>query len=88
MDDSTHDEFVKAYLNYFEANERFLRKPSNYSKRDVRRHLRRIRELAQLRKQEVSKQYADHLDRWRQRNGHRLPWNKKSKLEKDPSIEQ
>jgi hypothetical protein len=53
MDDDIHDQLVQAYLNYFEASERFERMNSVRTHREVRKCLRDIRALAKERSDEV-----------------------------------
>ena len=48
-----HDSLVKAYLEYFEANERFERQNSVRTHRAVRKCLREIRALAKERSDEI-----------------------------------
>ena len=48
-----HDSLVKAYLEYFAANERFERQNSVRTHRAVRRCLRDIRALAKERADEI-----------------------------------
>jgi|TARA_B110000046_G_C12731529_1_gene288741 hypothetical protein len=60
-DDDTHDELVKTYLRYFEANEDFERSPSERSKRRVRRELRQLMTLAKARQGEVKAKYDEVL---------------------------
>ena len=53
MDDDKHDLLVKAYLDYFKANEKFERMNSVRTHRTVRRCLRDIRALAKERAEEI-----------------------------------
>ena len=48
-----HDDLVKAYLEYFRANEKFEAKNSIRTHKEVRRHLREIRILAKKRMDEI-----------------------------------
>jgi hypothetical protein len=48
-----HDSLVKAYLEYFAANERFERQNSVRTHRAVRKCLREIRALAKERSDEI-----------------------------------
>jgi hypothetical protein len=48
-----HDKLVKAYLNYFKANEKFETRNSVRTHKESRRCLREIRELAKLRMDEI-----------------------------------
>jgi site-specific recombinase XerC len=61
MSDDTHDKLVKTYLNYFEANEKFERGPSERTKRTARRELRKLITLAKQRQEEVAQTYAEVL---------------------------
>ena len=54
MDDA-HDLLVKAYLEYFKANEKFVRRNSVRTHRAVRKSLRDIRALAKERADEIHK---------------------------------
>ena len=53
MDDDTHDLLVKAYLDYFKANEKFEDRNSVRTHRAVRKCLRDIRALAKDRADEI-----------------------------------
>jgi hypothetical protein len=53
MENDTHDLLVKAYLEYFKANEKFERQNSVRTHRTVRRCLREIRLLAKERADEI-----------------------------------
>ena len=53
MEDDVHDELVKAYLAYFEANEKFEKRNSVRTHRAVRKCLRDIRTLAKERADEI-----------------------------------
>jgi hypothetical protein len=52
-DDDAHDLLVKAYLEYFAANEKFEARNSVRTHRTVRRCLRDIRSLAKVRMDEI-----------------------------------
>ena len=53
IEDDIHDQLVKAYLHYFEINEKFLAKNSVRTHRAVRKALRDIRILAKARGDEI-----------------------------------
>jgi len=53
MEDDAHDLLVKAYLEYFKANEKFEARNSVRTHRTVRRCLRDIRALAKERAEEI-----------------------------------
>jgi hypothetical protein len=53
MEDDAHDLLVKAYLDYFKANENFEARNSVRTHRTVRRCLRDIRALAKERADEI-----------------------------------
>ena len=53
MEDDAHDLLVKAYLDYFKANENFEARNSVRTHRAVRRCLRDIRALAKERMDEI-----------------------------------
>ena len=60
--DDTHDKLVKTYLDYFKANEKFERGPSESTKRTARRELRKLISLAKQRQEEIINHYAVVLD--------------------------
>jgi len=53
IEDDAHDSLVKAYLNYFKANEKFEQRNSVRTHRAVRKCLRDIRSLAKIRADEI-----------------------------------
>ena len=53
MEDDAHDLLVKAYLDYFKANEKFEDRNSVRTHRAVRKCLRDIRALAKERADEI-----------------------------------
>ena len=53
IDDDAHDMLVKAYLDYFKANENFELRNSVRTHRAVRKCLRDIRALAKERANEI-----------------------------------
>ena len=53
IEDDAHDLLVKAYLEYFKANEKFVRRNSVRTHRAVRKCLRDIRALAKERAEEI-----------------------------------
>jgi hypothetical protein len=53
IEDDAHDLLVKAYLEYFKANEKFVRRNSVRTHRAVRKCLRDIRALAKERADEI-----------------------------------
>jgi len=53
MEDDAHDLLVKAYLDYFKANEKFEKMNSVRTHRTVRKCLRDIRTLAKERADEI-----------------------------------
>ena len=53
IEDDAHDLLVKAYLDYFKANEKFERMNSVRTHRAVRACLRNIRTLAKERAEEI-----------------------------------
>jgi len=52
-EDDAHDLLVKAYLDYFKANEKFEQRNSVRTHRTVRKCLRQIRTLAKERADEI-----------------------------------
>jgi acetyl-CoA carboxylase carboxyltransferase component len=57
----THDQLMKAVIDYLNASETFERAPSERSKRSVRRELRAIIALAKTRQYEIRDTYAEVL---------------------------
>ena len=58
IEDDTHDRLVKAYMEYFKANEAFEKRRSHRTHASSRRWLRKIRELSKLRMDEIHNTYA------------------------------
>ena len=58
MQDDTHDKLVKAYLEYFKANERYETKPSFRKYHDAKRSAKKIKFLAKEREDAIK----DHFD--------------------------
>jgi hypothetical protein len=57
MNDDNHDLLVKAYLAYFSANEKFERRNSVRTHREVRKCLREIRAFAKQRAEEIHEKH-------------------------------
>jgi len=57
IDDDTHDKLTKAYLEYYKANEAFESRKSHRTHAASRRWLRKIRELAKERMDEIHDTY-------------------------------
>lgn len=57
IEDDVHDQLTKAYLEYFKANEAYEARKSHRTHASSRRWLRRIRELAKLRMDEIHAEY-------------------------------
>ena len=57
--DDTHDKLVKAYLEYFEENEKFESRNSVRTHGSARRALRNIRTLAKLRMDEIHEKHLN-----------------------------
>ena len=53
IDDDTHDRLVKAYMEYFKANENFEARNSVRTHREARKWLREIRNLSKDRMDEI-----------------------------------
>lgn len=66
--DDTHDKLAQTYLNYFEANEKFEKRPSERTKRAARRELRILMVLAKQRQDEILSTYQEVLDDMRANN--------------------
>lgn len=65
MEDDTHDKLVKAYLEYFKANEAFVKRPSVLKRRTTRKWLSEIRKLAKLRREEIIESHREKFERER-----------------------
>tara|TARA_B110000503_G_C6955142_1_gene332662 strand:+ start:190 stop:465 length:276 start_codon:yes stop_codon:yes gene_type:complete len=61
IEDDTHDQLVKAYLEYFKSNEDFARRPSEVRRREVRKHLSLINKLSKIRRQEIIDYHRQHI---------------------------
>jgi hypothetical protein len=53
MEDDIHDKLIKAYLEYYKANEAFEDRLSHRTHASSRRWLREIRRLSKLRMEEI-----------------------------------
>ena len=53
MIDDTHDKLIKAYLEYFDENEKFEKRNSGRTHASARRALRQLRALAKQRMDEI-----------------------------------
>ena len=58
IDDDTHDKLTKAYMEYFKANEAYESRKSHRTHLESRRWLRKIRELAKIRMEEIHEDYT------------------------------
>lgn len=65
MEDDTHDLLAKAFLEYFKANEAFVKRKSVPKRRLVRKWLSEIRKLAKLRREEIIESHRDKSERER-----------------------
>ena len=54
IEDDTHDLLIKAYLAYFDANEKFEARNSVRTHKESRRRLREIRKYAKIRGDEIN----------------------------------
>jgi|TARA_B100000780_G_scaffold275625_1_gene242612 hypothetical protein len=54
IEDDTHDLLIKAYLAYFDANEKFEARNSVRTHKESRRRLREIRKYAKIRSDEIN----------------------------------
>lgn len=59
MEDDTHDQLVKAYLEYFEANEAWERKNSVRKYYAVHQAVKKIRTLSKKRNIELRQKFLD-----------------------------
>ena len=57
IEDDTHDQLTKAYMEYFKANEAYESRKSHRTHAASRRWLRKIRELAYERMAEIHDDY-------------------------------
>ena len=57
MSDDTHEQLVKAYLEYFKANEAFEKRVSYRTHHASRRWLREIRRLSKMRMEEIHEKH-------------------------------
>lgn len=57
MDENTHDKLVQAYLSYFKTNEQFEQTPSVRKYYAVQKEIKKIRNLAETRRKEISSHY-------------------------------
>ena len=57
IEDDTHDQLKKAYMEYFKANEAYMSRKSHRTHLSSRRWLRKIRELAKERMEEIHNDY-------------------------------
>ena len=62
IEDDVHDELVKAYLEYFKANENFEQRVSFRTHRASRRWLREIRRLCKLRAEEIHDKFQTKIE--------------------------
>ena len=60
--DSIHDKLVKAYLDYFKANEWWEEKRSVRGYYEVQKHIRNIRTLADARNKEIRQIHQSRTD--------------------------
>jgi len=58
IDDDTHDKLTRAYMEYFKANEAYESRKSHRTHASSRRWLRKIRELAKERMDEIHEDYT------------------------------
>ena len=65
IDDDIHDQLVKAYLEYFKANENFEKRLSYRTHRATRKWLREIRRLSKIRGDEIHEKFKTKM---RQKN--------------------
>ena len=68
IEDDTHDQLVKAYLEYFKANERFQQRPSELKRRDARKELSKIMKLSKVRRAEIMQEHLNKVEDGRKNN--------------------
>ena len=61
MNNDTHDELVKAYLEYYKANEKWERSRSYRTYYATQRWLRKIRRLAKAKGEENKEYFYKHV---------------------------
>jgi hypothetical protein len=59
IEDDTHDQLTKMYLEYFKENEKFESRNSVRTHLSARRCLREIRRLAKIRMEEIHIRHAN-----------------------------
>ena len=69
MNEETHEQLVKAYLEYFKANEAFEKRVSYRTHHASRRWLREIRRLSKLRMEEI---HEKHRQKYPNQANHKL----------------
>ena len=62
MNDDNHDKLVKAYLEYFKANEQYQKTGGIRPRRETRRWLREIRKLCKLRAEEIHDKFQTKIE--------------------------
>lgn len=68
-EDSTHDQLIQAYLDYFKANEWWERKESIRAYAAVQQQVKKIKNLAKARNDEIRHKYQA-ADPERRKNTH------------------
>ena len=62
IEDDIHDQLVKAYLEYFKANENFEKRLSYRTHRTTRKWLREIRRLGKIRGDEIHEKFKTKIE--------------------------
>jgi hypothetical protein len=68
MDSDTHDKIILAVLEYFELNEIFNHRPAELKRRKVRKKLSELRNLCNVRREEILQEHIRHVKDGRAKN--------------------
>ena len=68
MESDTHDKIILAVLEYFELNEIFNHRPAELKRRKVRKKLSELRNLCNVRREEILQEHIRHVQDGRKNN--------------------
>ena len=68
MESDTHDKIILAVLEYFELNEIFNHRPAELKRRKVRKKLSELRNLCNVRREEILQEHIRHVQDGRAKN--------------------
>ena len=68
MESDTHDKIILAVLEYFELNEIFNHRPAELKRRKVRKKLSELRNLCNVRREEILQEHIRHVKDGRAKN--------------------